>query len=72
MQDETPHPKGNGRRGWWLLLILPVVGPLWVPFYNRLEPVLFGLPFFYWYQFLWVLISVAITAFVYFMTRDIV
>jgi hypothetical protein len=25
-----------------------------VPFYNSWEPSLFGFPFFYWYQFLWV------------------
>jgi len=30
---------------------------LWVPFYNRLDPKLFGIPFFYWYQFLWVLLT---------------
>jgi len=30
---------------------------LWVPFYNFLEPTLFGFPFFYWYQLAWVPIS---------------
>jgi hypothetical protein len=33
----------------WILLLLPFVGLLWVPFYNFLEPALFGFPFFYWY-----------------------
>ncbi len=28
-----------------------------------------GIPFFYWYQLLWVLIGAALTAFVYFMTE---
>jgi hypothetical protein len=28
-----------------------------------------GIPFFYWYQLLWVLITAALTAFVYFMTE---
>jgi Protein of unknown function (DUF3311) len=28
-----------------------------------------GIPFFYWYQLLWVLIAAAITGFVYFMTE---
>jgi hypothetical protein len=37
----------------WLLL-LPYIGLLWVPFYNFSEPVLFGFPFFYWYQLAWV------------------
>ena len=40
----------------WLLLI-PFVGLLWVPFYNFHDPVLFGFPFFYWYQILAVPVS---------------
>lgn len=36
------------------LLALPFIGLLWVPFYNQEAPALFGFPFFYWYQFLWV------------------
>jgi hypothetical protein len=38
----------------WVLLLLPFVGLLWVPFYNFQEPALFGFPFFYWYQLAWV------------------
>jgi hypothetical protein len=41
----------------WILLLLPFVGLLWVPFYNFMEPTLFGFPFFYWYQLAWVPIS---------------
>jgi hypothetical protein len=37
-----------------LLLLLPFIGLLWVPFYNRELPSLWGFPFFYWYQFAWV------------------
>lgn len=36
------------------LLLLPFIGLLWVPFYNFENPHFFGLPFFYWYQFLWI------------------
>ncbi len=58
-------------RGWWyLLLLIPFVAVLWVPFYNSVEPTFAGIPYFYWYQFLWVIISIVITAFVYFMTRE--
>lgn len=39
------------------LLALPFIGLLWVPFYNQETPMLFGFPFFYWYQFLWVPIT---------------
>ena len=34
-----------------LLLLLPFIGLLWVPFYNDELPAVFGFPFFYWYQF---------------------
>ncbi|UPG72174.1 DUF3311 domain-containing protein [Roseomonas gilardii subsp. gilardii] len=45
----------------WVLLLLPFVGLLWVPFYNHMQPELFGFPFFYWYQLLWVPISSFLT-----------
>ena len=41
----------------WVLLLLPFVGLLWVPFYNFHDPALFGFPFFYWYQLAWVPIT---------------
>ena len=37
-----------------LLLIVPYVAILWVPSFNRSEPSLAGIPFFYWYQMLWI------------------
>lgn len=37
-----------------LLLLLPFIGLLWMPFYDRADPVILGFPFFYWYQFAWV------------------
>jgi hypothetical protein len=55
---------------WQALLILPFVGLLWVPFYNRREPELAGFPFFYWYQFAWIGVSAALTALVHYATRD--
>jgi hypothetical protein len=54
----------------YLLLALPFVGTLWVPFYNSVEPAFGSIPFFYWYQFGWIAIGAAVTAFVYFVTRD--
>ena len=39
-----------------LLLLIPFIATLWVPFYNREEPALWGFPFFYWYLFLWLLL----------------
>jgi hypothetical protein len=40
-----------------VLLAIGIVVPLLVPVYARVQPSLFGLPFFYWYQMLWVLIE---------------
>jgi hypothetical protein len=53
-------PKSDGRRKFhpvYLLLLLPFLGLLWVPFYDRIDPVLFGIPFFYWYQMLWTVLG---------------
>ncbi|HVZ67972.1 MAG TPA: DUF3311 domain-containing protein [Rhizomicrobium sp.] len=37
-----------------LLLALPFISILWVGFYNRAEPSVAGIPFFYWFQLLWI------------------
>jgi len=36
------------------LLLLPFIGLLWLPFYNLDQPAWLGVPFFYWYQFIWI------------------
>jgi hypothetical protein len=48
-----------------LLLILPFIAMLWVPFYNTAEPMLYGVPFFYWYQLLWIILGAVIIGLVY-------
>ena len=52
-----------------LLLIVPFVAVLWVSSYNSTEPMWAGIPFFYWYQLLWVIVSALIIGFVYVMER---
>jgi hypothetical protein len=42
---------------------------LWPPLFNRVEPSLGGIPFFYWYQLLWVIVSAVLTGIVYFATE---
>ena len=32
-----------------------------MPHYAKIEPKLFGFPFFFWYQFLWVFLCSALT-----------
>jgi Protein of unknown function (DUF3311) len=56
-------------RAWYLLLLIPLVGTLIPPIYNTQDPELAGIPFFYWYQLLWVPLSVIVTAIVYRRTR---
>jgi hypothetical protein len=65
MGDARTRPS----RGWYLLLLIPIVGLLATPIYTKMDPELFGFPFFYWYQFAWVPASVAVTWFVYTRTR---
>lgn len=52
-----------------LLLLAPLVAMMWVSSYNRIDPMLAGVPFFYWYQLLWILIGAVIIGFVYVMER---
>jgi len=65
-----PESKKSRAYLWQLLLVVPFVATLWVPFYNSLEPRVGGVPFFYAYQFAWIAISVVLTAIVYFATRS--
>ena len=59
----------EAKKGWYALLLLQFVLALCVPFYNKVEPVLGGMPFFYWYQLLMILVGAALTAIVYFATE---
>ena len=36
-----------------VLLLIPLVALLDIPSYNSVNPTLFGISFFYWYQMLW-------------------
>ena len=40
-----------------MLLVLPYLGLMFPQFYARATPELWGFPFFYWYQFLWVVLT---------------
>ncbi len=64
-KDSTPR---TVRYGWYWLLLLPYLGLLFPQFYARTTPTLWGIPFFYWYQFSWVILSSVITGIVYLTT----
>lgn len=60
----------SGWSWWYLLLLIQFIAVLWPPFYNKAEPALIGMPFFYWYQLLWIIIGAILTAIVHFATDD--
>ncbi|MDQ2817425.1 MAG: DUF3311 domain-containing protein [Candidatus Eremiobacteraeota bacterium] len=68
MADIRARARGR-RRGCYWLLGLPLAATLWPPLYAHASPAWHGVPFFYWYQFLWVIIGAIIIAVVYFATR---
>ncbi|MGQ0839573.1 DUF3311 domain-containing protein [Actinokineospora sp.] len=67
-----PGKAGSGLRWspWNLLLLVPMIW-LITPLFNRTGPELFGMPFFYWFQFLGILVGVTCTSIVFVKTRDV-
>lgn len=63
LSDKPSGNKGRARRSLgkiryvYLCLLIPFAGLLWTPLYNRIDPELFGIPFFYWYQMLWTFLT---------------
>lgn len=47
------------------LLAVPCIAVLIVPFYNRIDPALFGIPFLYWWLGLWAPLSSIFIALAY-------
>ena len=71
MTREKQKP-GWLRRHWSrLLFLIPLLAMLWVPSYNRLEPSLGGVPFFYWYQLAWILLGAGVVLLVFTIDRKI-
>jgi len=66
----NPHEKRSQWSWWYLLFVVQFVIVLWPPFYNKAEPYWMGIPFFYWFQLLCVIIAAVLTAIVYFATRE--
>jgi hypothetical protein len=67
---EPPRTTRN-RPVWWLvgiLLLIPTVMPLMVNLYAREDPELFGFPFFFWYQFMWIPLAAGLTYIAYRIT----
>jgi hypothetical protein len=54
-----------GSRLWYLLLLIPYAAVIWVSSYNKAEPSWAGIPFFYWYQALWIWLGSGLTLIVH-------
>ncbi len=52
---------------WLLLLLIPFIATLIPQFYNFTMPELGGIPFFYWYQLLWIILTGVIMGIVYWL-----
>jgi hypothetical protein len=65
-EPTKPH---DVNKGWYWLLLVPLIGVLIPTIYNNADPRLIGIPFFYWYQMLWIPLSVVCTWLVYTRTR---
>jgi Protein of unknown function (DUF3311) len=71
MPAENGAPSKTRKWSWWyLLFVVQFLVILWPPFYNKAEPTLLGIPFFYWFQLLWVIVSAVFTAAIYLATRE--
>jgi len=71
---DTPT-RGPARPGPYIvsgiLLVFGITMPLIVPMYARMDPEFLGIPFFYWYQMLWVFIDAFLLWIVYMIvTRE--
>jgi hypothetical protein len=63
------RPQAGRRSRWQWLVVVAVVIPLLTPLYNRVQPQLFGLPFFYWSQIAFIGLAAGVTAVVYQATK---
>ncbi|GAA4713604.1 DUF3311 domain-containing protein [Phytohabitans rumicis] len=64
-----PRRRADTSRWHWLLLV-PIVLPLLPPIYNRMEPRLLGLPFFYWCQLGFAFLAAITIAIVHVATKN--
>jgi hypothetical protein len=62
-------PPARRNRAWYWLLAVPTLAPLLTPFYNRATPVLWGMPFFYWYQLACAVLAILVISAVHLATH---
>lgn len=61
----APQPSRLKRTVWYVILFVPFFTAICVPLYNRVEPSLYGIPFFYWFQFVLIVVAAVVTGAAY-------
>ncbi|MCL4508980.1 MAG: DUF3311 domain-containing protein [Chloroflexi bacterium] len=67
--DDPAEGGARRHKGWQILLIIPFIFTLFPQIYASQTPELFGFPFYYWWQILWVILGGIVCTTVYFITR---
>lgn len=67
MQTENTPPTKGPLVAAGACLVVAIVLPLLVWTYAKTDPTLWGIPFYFWYQFLLVFVSVALTSAAYWL-----
>lgn len=65
----SPRSRPMVRRWALWLLVVPLVVPLLSPLYNRRDPTLWGVPFFFWFQIACAFLACATITAVYQLTK---
>jgi hypothetical protein len=70
--DSTPFAPSKKKKSpiLWVLLAIPYLALCFPQLYARETPALFGFPFFYWYQFAWVVLTSILLSLVYRALKD--
>ena len=65
MSADVTGPTPLTRVAVYAAFLVIVVVTLWVPLYNRIEPSWHGIPFFYWFQIAWIVVTAVVTVIAY-------
>ena len=65
--------RGGSSRGIWTVIVVllapAVLVPLYVPLYDKVDPTLLGFPFFFWFQFLLIILVSVVTVLAYYLAK---
>jgi hypothetical protein len=69
-QENRIEPKRRMSPLLWIALAAPYLALCFPQLYARATPTLLGFPFFYWYQFAWVVLTSVLLGLVYRALKD--